>query len=373
MDKWHSMLSVKLDYNNMPGYRPDRYMSYRGSKIDLTEAKFNEILEKIPEKYYNQKEKLTRFVAENNDEGLLKYFCEFEVEVFDFRTREYTKKKREVILSDDEYNELYLTFKEIYNFLSISMVDNFYDQILKSVSNIPVSTSRFIRIRNELLTESDKYMISDFPISDDEREMWIKYRQELRDLTNQEAWPNDIENIEFPISPRPLNQALQMFTESQMAQMLGNDLNLEILKGRVQTTIKKYFSFLVKSEVVKSLDMLRIPLFVEQDMTAKEIVQIEDEINGILREAQYSMLLDSYSDVDSDSEENTSQETESIDFGPINALEEKIDSINSKLREYNVNFTIGDLISNIMEDIKLQNEAELILNSIEEDLNEEEI
>lgn len=42
-----------------------------------------------------------------------------------------------------------------------------------------------IRIkRNELLIESDKYLLPDFPISSDKLELIKIYRQELRDLLN---------------------------------------------------------------------------------------------------------------------------------------------------------------------------------------------
>ena len=36
--------------------------------------------------------------------------------------------------------------------------------------------------RDRLLTASDKYMIPDYPITDDLREQWLAYRQALRDL-----------------------------------------------------------------------------------------------------------------------------------------------------------------------------------------------
>ena len=40
------------------------------------------------------------------------------------------------------------------------------------------------RDRNEKLLESDKYMLSDFPITEEKREEWRIYRQALRDFTN---------------------------------------------------------------------------------------------------------------------------------------------------------------------------------------------
>lgn len=43
--------------------------------------------------------------------------------------------------------------------------------------------------RNRLLEESDKYMLADYPINDEERAAWEEYRQKLRALPDQEGFP----------------------------------------------------------------------------------------------------------------------------------------------------------------------------------------
>lgn len=50
-------------------------------------------------------------------------------------------------------------------------------------------------IRNKLLQETDYLMMSDYPLSYDDKIKWSKYRQELRDLPNNIT---DINNIIFP-------------------------------------------------------------------------------------------------------------------------------------------------------------------------------
>ena len=44
--------------------------------------------------------------------------------------------------------------------------------------------------RNALLATTDKFMVVDFPITEEERENYKKYRQYLRDLTKLDSWPN---------------------------------------------------------------------------------------------------------------------------------------------------------------------------------------
>jgi hypothetical protein len=55
-----------------------------------------------------------------------------------------------------------------------------------------------VRKRNELLMLSDKYMLSDFPLTPEEKLRWQEYRQLLRDLTLQETFPY---SVSWPIAP----------------------------------------------------------------------------------------------------------------------------------------------------------------------------
>ena len=43
-------------------------------------------------------------------------------------------------------------------------------------------------VRNQYLERTDKYMITDYPITDEERELYKKYREYLRDYTLSENW-----------------------------------------------------------------------------------------------------------------------------------------------------------------------------------------
>lgn len=43
--------------------------------------------------------------------------------------------------------------------------------------------------RDQLLLESDKYMLSDYPLTEEQRKAIIDYRQQLRDITKQPYFP----------------------------------------------------------------------------------------------------------------------------------------------------------------------------------------
>lgn len=53
--------------------------------------------------------------------------------------------------------------------------------------------------RNRLLAESDKFMLSDFPILRDELDLIINYRQSLRDISKQDGFPLNINWPPLPI------------------------------------------------------------------------------------------------------------------------------------------------------------------------------
>lgn len=52
--------------------------------------------------------------------------------------------------------------------------------------------------RNFLLQESDWTRMDDNQLSESDRESWANYRQALRDISNQEGFP---ETVEFPTKP----------------------------------------------------------------------------------------------------------------------------------------------------------------------------
>ena len=62
-------------------------------------------------------------------------------------------------------------------------------------------------VRNQYLEQTDKYMITDYPITDEERELYKQYRTYLRDYTLPENWwesnPLKFEEWNKPKEPDP--------------------------------------------------------------------------------------------------------------------------------------------------------------------------
>ena len=68
-------------------------------------------------------------------------------------------------------------------------------------------------VRNQYLEQTDKYMIADYPITDEERELYKQYRVYLRDYTLSENW--------WEHSPKTLEEWKSLQTTN------NNDVSLE--------------------------------------------------------------------------------------------------------------------------------------------------
>ena len=62
-------------------------------------------------------------------------------------------------------------------------------------------------VRNQYLEQTDKVMLVDYPITDDERELYKKYREYLRDYTLSENW--------WEHSPKDFSTWKEMLTEEE--------------------------------------------------------------------------------------------------------------------------------------------------------------
>ena len=62
--------------------------------------------------------------------------------------------------------------------------------VLDAVFDIEQKKKALIRDRNSLLFASDWTMLPDVPLSEEKRNEWIAYRQQLRDITTDINFPN---------------------------------------------------------------------------------------------------------------------------------------------------------------------------------------
>lgn len=117
------------------------------------------------------------------------------------------EEKQEMNIENKEKSEKVLYSYDVYS-IEIAYRDNLeetievnYDKWLKDIKEKDINelATQIRKKRDELLYATDKYTISDYPITEEDRKVILQYRQKLRDIPQQENFPY---NVEFPDKPK---------------------------------------------------------------------------------------------------------------------------------------------------------------------------
>ncbi len=129
-----------------------------------------------PEKNYN--------IDVREDKAIITFFDNIQ-EVTEDEETKYTYDTYEIRIQNREDLKEKMEDTEYYNSL-LELAKEEYGQKL---------ADEVRKIRDELLKETDKYLLEDFPISEEQKEKYKIYRNALRKIPEQEGFPYD---VEFP-------------------------------------------------------------------------------------------------------------------------------------------------------------------------------
>ena len=65
---------------------------------------------------------------------------------------------------------------------------DYLDAVNPPEPSVEEKEARVRQVRNQYLKQTDEFMITDYPITDEERELYKQYRTYLRDYTLSENW-----------------------------------------------------------------------------------------------------------------------------------------------------------------------------------------
>ncbi len=111
----------------------------------------------------------------------------------------YLQKDSKIVVADSDWERLRGTIDHLPDFSVADIcegeLETGYDGAWYLPGTAPVrpmeETAEEVRQqRNLLLSVTDRYMLADFPIAEDEREQYRQYRQYLRDIPEKAAFPN---------------------------------------------------------------------------------------------------------------------------------------------------------------------------------------
>jgi hypothetical protein len=351
------ILTVRLQPNTPLGNIPVRKITYSNSPLEISEVEYANILESIPEYWHTEKDKLTLFVFFDDNT----YFCERQKQVFDYTTRESTEKiYRFDHAPNEEAEKLYKFFIHKYGEFKIQRVDNLYDDIITKIKDMSYLKYSLLDYRDDLLKKSDFVMLFDYPISEEKREQWKIYRQELRDLTKQESWiSNHIMDVQIPVSPEPIDQLNTLKESMEGMEAIPPDLLQQMIdtvsSEKIEDIVKKVAQISVKFELMKSISQLRIPFVEIGEITENLELGIDD-------------LKSQYNEFDDIVELSTMPK--SWWDAAIGNIDKKIQYINNTLKQFDVDFTIGDILDAIVEKTKTELETHQLLMELEESSDE---
>lgn len=319
------ILKLSLRWDDVLGvHSKNDTISYNGTAYGLTKELKIKLYDSIPEIFKSDKEKISKFVVTSNEDGSIDYFLETYKTVFDFRKREYINEYRNSSnqYTEFQYEQLKNYLIKFYTELALDQFSDLSEKITNKLrSKISIKT-RILEHRDTLLSNSDKYMLPDYPISDAKREEWKIYRQKLRDLTNQPSWRDDVINIEFPASPDDdkFFETL-VFAAPNMENLLREHIfNTEISKEEISELCKGIVNMTVKLDILTELSKINIP----------EFQSIGDFTN--------MLNLRSLEDVES---------TERVKM-LRQIIEDKLSIIDNILEEANMEFRVSDILNTVI-------------------------
>ena len=142
---------------------------------------------------------------------------------------------------------------------------------------------QLLEMREKQLKETDYLVLPDYPLSDEEKQQWTEYRQQLRDMTAQQAWIDaDYQSVKVPVSPRPKNQIVDMFNMVGSAYSNAADLPPALLESvqenldglGISGIIEKWTEITLKVQILKGIASLKMP----DGLTTDELSAIDQLI-----------------------------------------------------------------------------------------------
>jgi hypothetical protein len=308
--------------------------------------------------------------------------CQREKEVYNYTIRE-TEKKLYFFdaATSEQADSLAQYFVMQYGKIKLSKVNNLYDEILNTISDFSYIKFHLLKTREKLLNESDYKMLPDYPLSEEEKQRWIEFRQQLRDITEQEAWKqNNFVNVLMPTSPQPKNQLNELLEDLSnlitggIPPRILNNFRESLVNIGVENVIKKYSETILKIEVIRGLSNLGIPFIItDKSDDLFTILFSASKPSIIFREAKeyFEQHVDE-SEITEESDSTLSQKMLSEWGLYMKDIDNAIDKINEQLTSYNIDFTIGDILKEVsshtkqkLDEIEKMQQVDELLKDIE--------
>lgn len=319
---------------------PVRYIIYRGERVELTEDDIKQINNLLPDFWHSDNDKMFHFVI--NEDG--SYFAEREKQVYNYNTKQ-TESKVYFFDGDDKdsaKNVAKILF-ETFTACKARKYVNLKENINQRLSQVSFFKSYILNTRQLFLQQSDYLFLGDYTgISAEEKEKWAVYRQELRDITAQEAWvTKNYADVTFPVSPN-------ISTQFDLFGLAVEKLNIDITTCDIEDPeqfIKNFPKLFFHLNVINTLSTLGYPNLNEILTPSLAEFNITDDPLELLENATSDKMVNVY-----------------IDW--LNNFSEIETKINAELEKINASLTVADIYDMMTKNIQAAESVENLIDDL---------
>lgn len=200
---------------------------FKGKTISFTPEDLIVLKQSLPQEWWNDNDRLIYFTFYADGT----YYAEREKTIYNYSVKDYVTTAYQFnVLNEKSAHTVYLLMCEFFENLRLQQLVEQKDSLrLKLMQEFDYINVSYISQRNRLLEKSDWTQLPDVALrmSENEKNMWTKYRKYLRDLTDLDSWKNKayLDTV-FPLTPKTV---IEKYPEITSDEYLENENHFEYL------------------------------------------------------------------------------------------------------------------------------------------------
>lgn len=191
----------------------------------IPESLIQQTKDEIDNELWNDNDEITNFTYYDDGTHLL----ERRKVLYDWQLKRTVNRYYKVDdLTDDQVTYLKQKFSSVYEMLHIKYLEDTKQEIKNLVmDDLKLFKQAILKIRNKILVKTDWIMMPDVTVDESLKQLYITYRQYLRDIPQQSSWLEEKYILTtFPISPE---EYLERYPEQDVEYLsTDNQFNPEV-------------------------------------------------------------------------------------------------------------------------------------------------
>ena len=355
------ILTLYFPYHIDPKLGIEDYIIYRGKKVTVSPEEIDEVTTSLGEYWHSSRDRLIHFSI--NSDG--SYFCERKKDIYNFYTKETDTKVYDFdTAAAENVREATASILAFFETKQLESITNLQDEFVRQFKGLNFYSAHLLEMRQIFLRESDYMFTSDYPMDADKKALWQTFRQELRDITAQQAWiDGDYLNVSFPVSPENKEQAERMMAVARASGLISTSAT-QFANVRVTSDfIREYGKLLVKMRMVSVLGGLGLPSMKEVLGFGMPEFHLNEELTKIYGDNIPFPVGGCPIESGALSVEQYIDELNRVNI--VERLDDYVLKIEETIQKIDPNLTIGDVWSLAKDYVTVNDEVDDLLSDLE--------